>query len=85
MVFWKSENYLSSINLTIWFEQVAGSDIWQVSHSGFIADRPAQMQPGFTVSAPKVEAFVLSFLTNVFNHILLITLFIMYLLLPTLQ
>ena len=56
MVFWKSENYLSSINLTMWFEQVDGSDIWQVSHSGFIADRPLQEHPGFTVSAPKVEA-----------------------------
>jgi len=59
MVFWKSENYLSSINLTIWFEQVGGSDIHQVSHSGFIVDRPAvdnQVRSGFTVSAPKVEA-----------------------------
>jgi hypothetical protein len=56
MVFWKSENYLSSINLTIWFEQVDGSDIWQVSHSGFMSDRPLQEHPGFTVSAPKVEA-----------------------------
>ena len=56
MVFWKSENYLSSINLTIWFEQVAGSDIWQVSHSGFISDRPLQERPGFTVSAPQIKA-----------------------------
>ena len=55
MVFWKSENYLSSINLTMWFEQVDGSDIWQVSHSGFIADRPLQEHTGFTVSAPLVE------------------------------
>ena len=56
MVFWKSENYLSSINLTIWFEQVDGSHIWQVSHSGFIVDRPLQVRSGFNVSAPQVEA-----------------------------
>ena len=44
-------------DLTIWLEQVDGSDIWQVSHSGFIADRPLQERAaGFTVSAPQVEA-----------------------------
>ena len=60
----QSENYLS---LTIWFEQVDGSlqidtslqaiqsDIHYADRP-FIADRPLQEHPGFTVSAPKVEA-----------------------------
>jgi len=60
----QSENYLS---LTIWFEQVDGcqidislqaiqSDIHYADRPFIAADRPLQEHPGFTVSAPKVEA-----------------------------
>ena len=59
----QSENYLS---LTMWFEQVDGcqidispqaiqSDIHYADRL-FTADRLLQEHPGFTVSAPKVEA-----------------------------